>query len=710
MKKTTYSIVFALLSLTFVSYYSFYDDGTGKEKLLLKSLMQSIRSGHYSPQPVNDEFSEKVFTLYIERIDLNKKIFLKEDIQKLEKYKKLIDDQLNAGSLEFFDLSLELLNKRIPEAQQYYKEALAEPFNFNIDESIELDAEKNKFSTTKDELKNEWRKAMKYQVMNRVLERLDTQEKLKEKNDTSTAVKTFDELEKESREKILKNHEDWIARLQKLNRTDRLNIFLNCIANVNDPHTEYFPPADKENFDIGMSGQLQGIGAQLSEKDGQIEVTHIVPGSPSYRQGILKEGDIILKVAQGDDEPVDIVDMRLDNAVKLIRGPKGTKVRLTIKKKLDGSIEEISIIRDVVILEDTYAKSAIIEMNGARYGYIFLPKFYADFQHTGGRTCSRDIQAELEKLKAEKVKGIVFDLRNNGGGSLNDVVDMAGLFIDKGPVVQVKSRSGSPYEMNDRNGGIVYDGPMVMMVNTFSASASEILAAAMQDYKRAVIVGSPSTFGKGTVQQFVMMDDFVSKEEKSSLSPADAKYVSEASIKLTMRKFYRINGGTTQLKGVIPDIILPDAFSYIDIGEKEQEYPMKWDEIKALPYTPYSPVSWKLDMAALAAKSKRRTDTNSVLKLYEENAQRVKQLKDKTLVSLNMEKYKEEQNKLKEEAKKYEDIEKTIQAIKPGFLQQDLYEMQNDTAKVSREKKWLEKLTKDSYLYESLLITSDMGR
>ena len=371
--------------------------------------------------------------------------------------------------------------------------------------------------------------------------------------------------------------------MDKIDESDWLSIYLNSITTIYDPHTAYFPPQDKENFDIAMSGQLEGIGARLTSKGGFIVVAEIVPGSACWRQGQLKVGDKILKVGQGDEEPIDITDMRTDHAVKYIRGKKGTEVRLTVKQ-VDGSVITIPIIRDIVILEETYTKSAVIDNKG----YINLPKFYADFSGNGGRDCSDDVKNEILKLKEEGVEGIILDLRNNGGGSLQDVVEMAGLFIKEGPIVQVKAKVGKPRVYSDTDESVYYDGPLVVMVNTYSASASEILAAAMQDYGRAVIVGgSPTTFGKGTVQRAFDLDGFVS-EAYDEIKPLGA-------LKLTLQKFYRIDGGTTQLKGVTPDIILPDTWSYLNVGEKDQEFPIPWDEIGS----PEVPGVGKLNQAAI---------------------------------------------------------------------------------------------------------------
>ena len=524
---------------------------------------------------------------------------------------------------------------------------------------------------------------------------MESQEKAKEKSDT-VKLKSKTELEADARKKILKSNDDYFKRLKEFDRDDRIAIYFNAIAGVYDPHTEFFAPKDKANFDIGMTGQLEGIGAQLQEKDGYIKVSSIVPGSASYKQGQLKGGDIILKVGQGDAEPVDLTDMKLDDVVLLVRGKKGTEVRLTVKKP-DASVMLISIIRDIVVLEDTYAQSVILK-GKKNIGYIKLPSFYADFSGKTNRSCSKDIRKELEKLKAENVDGIILDLRYNGGGSLPDVVDMAGLFIDKGPVCQVKQKSATAQVLEDRDAGIVYDGPLTVMVNSNSASASEIMAAAMQDYNRALIVGtSPSSFGKGTVQRFFNLDDY--------LPPAYANIKPLGEVKITTQKFYRINGGTTQLKGVIPDVILPDPYYLLDQGEKEQDYPMAWDEIAP---AKYSTLKQAYSVSQIKTNSAERVKNNPGFAILNDAAKRLKKQKDNTVVSLNFDKYVAEQKAYKEEAKKMDALDKEIEGVEVVALKADAFP-ESDTVKVNKTKDWYKALRKDIYLNETVSIMNEMN-
>src|SRR4051812_35121668 len=448
------AIAVALASYTYINRPAV----SQKEEAIDQTLVQSLSQFHYSPLVMNDDFSEKVFKLYIERLDFSKKFLIDSDIAELKKYEHSIDDDITNREFNFFDKSLEIIDKRVEEAKVYYTESLDKPFDFTKDDSIQLDPEKLSFSKNKEDLREAWSKSMKYQTLVQIMDMTEKQEKAKERNDTAKVkdelfkLKTKEEIEIAARAKVLKSNDDYFKRIKTFKRNDRLASYFNAITAMYDPHTEYFAPKDKANFDIGMSGQLEGIGAQLQEKDGLIKVSSIIVGSASYKQGQLKVGDVIMKVAQGTADPVDITDMRLDEAVQLIRGKKGTEVRLTVKKP-DASVIIIPIIRDIVVIEDTYAQSVILK-GKKKIGYIKLPEFYADFSGRGGRNCSSDVKIELQKLKDEKVDGVILDLRYNGGGSLPDVVKMAGLFIDKGPIVQVKQKAGAASVLQDEEAGV----------------------------------------------------------------------------------------------------------------------------------------------------------------------------------------------------------------------------------------------------------------
>lgn len=669
-----------------------------KDETLASVVMHSLENFHFQPQSINDEFSKETFKFYVDQLDHYKRFLIQEDIDKLKKFETQLDDEINTNNFTFFELSNTLIENRIIEAKEYYTELLQKPFNYKVKESIELDPEKINPAANKKALKERWRKNLKYSVEAR-LYTIEKQQKDKlEKKDTSYVEKSFKEIEKEAREKVLKTHDQWFKRLSQLNRTDRLSSYFNSVTSTFDPHTNFYPPKDKENFDIALSGQLEGIGATLEQKDGYIKVVRIVPGSASWKQGELEAGDKILKVAQGIEEPVDIVDMRLDDAVKLIRGKKGTEVRLTVEK-IDNSEKIIPIIRDIVVLEETYAKSLIINKDKSKekVGYIKLPKFYADFNKQGGRSCAKDVKAEVEKLKTEGAEGIIIDLRNNGGGSLQDVVDMAGLFIKTGPIVQIKARTGAPYILSDLDPQVQFDGPLVILVNSLSASASEILAAAMQDYDRAIIMGSASSYGKGTVQRFVDLDAFL-PETMASVKPL-------GSMKLTIQKFYRVNGGATQLKGVEPDIVLPDNYMYIEIGEKEIDNAMNWDEILPASYTATHSINNKNKIIEL---SKKRIATDSIFDAINNKAKHLKESRDKTLIELNYETYKQVRKDEEKANEAHKDILKPIEQLIVSNIAVDTIGFSADSSKVASNTEFIKTVKKDSYIFEALQVIDDM--
>lgn len=670
-------------------------EAADKNAVLMKVLMQGLNSAHFHPKKVDDTFSKEVYKTYLDRLAFNKLLLTQADINQLRRFETDIDDEVKKGTYEFFNFATDLFMTRLKESEAFYKEILAKPFDFTVDEAVETDVDKLGYPADKVALKEAWRKYLKYQTMIQLSELIDIQEKAKENKDAKVVQKSMLELEAEARKKVVKTYEDFYRRRDQTEKEELMALYVNSITNLYDPHTEYFPPKAKEQFDISMTGRLEGIGASLQEKEGQIRVMEIVPGTPSYRQGDLKAGDIILKVSQGRQEPVNVEGMRLDKAIQLIRGKKGTEVRLTVRKP-DATIKVIPLIRDVIIIEETYAQSALIQEK-QKVGYIKLPTFYADFARKGGRNSGDDVKNEIAKLKQEGATGIILDLRNNGGGSLPDAVEMSGLFIPEGPVVQVESSGAAPNVLRDRDPATQFSGPLVVMVNSFSASASEILAAAMQDYKRAVIVGSSSTYGKGTVQQVFDFDQ-VLPSEYNALKPF-------GSLKLTTQKFYRINGGATQLKGVTPDIILPDLYTYIEQGEKEQEHALPWDEIKPADYKAWSNPA--LNVERIKANSKQRIANNPLFNAITEQAKSYKTRADRTSYSLKLEDYRAMQKKAKEESKKYEALQKSAPAITVTALKADLDRAQSDSVRINRMNKFASNLQKDIYLGEALNVVKE---
>ncbi len=689
------------LPLILIAFFAFtiYQSGR-KEKILLEVLTKSLEAGHYEAYKVDDLISGRVYEKYIENLDYGKRYFLKTDIEKFKKFQYTIDDEINNKSFEFFNLTVDIIAKRQSEVESFYTGMLEKPFEFDKKESFESDPEKLEYVKNEKERKERWRKLLKYQTLVKLNNLLTIQENAIADKDTAFKVETFDALEIKARKNVSNDYKQMFRRLNRLKEKDRLSTYLNALTESYDPHSEFMPPKEKANFDIRMSGQLEGIGAQLQEQnDGYTKVARIVPGSASWKQGQLKAGDLILKVAQGDGEPLNIVGMPTDDAVQFIRGKKGTEVRLTIKKP-DGSILIIPIIRDIVVLEETFAKSAILkgESSDFKTGYIYLPSFYVDFNNRNGRHCSKDVELEIEKLKSENVDGIILDLRNNGGGSLPDVVDMAGLFIKEGPIVQVKGRYGKPYILKDRDPRVQYNGKLIIMVNTLSASASEIMAAAMQDYDRALIVGSPITYGKGTVQKIVNLDQMINNSY-DDVKPLGA-------LRLTIQKFYRINGGATQLKGVEADVNLPDFYGGVEIGERELDGVIPWDEIDAAKYTKWdNPIT---NVNVLKEKSEKRVAENKDFNLVNKNSQRMKGQRELTEYSLNFKKYRDNQKKLKEESKKFGNIFKEKTSVSAFSLKEDLERISGDSLKIAGAQEWIKSLSKDAYLEETVKIMGEM--
>jgi carboxyl-terminal processing protease len=689
------NIFFVVAPFIFVAtgfYMKAQDEG---ESILLQAVNMSLQGAHYDPPLVDDAFSQKAFDLYLKNIDGNKRLLLASDTVQLVNYRNEIDNEINDGTYKLFNLSLELIQKQTKSTEGYFEEFLAHPFSFIENEEVNL-GEDMPFAKDETELRDRWRKYLKYSVLSRLHDDIIAQEKAIEKSDTIFTPKSYDSLEYHARKNVLKTHRDWYKRLNRLDRKDRLALYINSITAVYDPHTNYFPPEQKEDFDIQMSGQLEGIGAQLQEKDGYIKITNIIPGGPSSLQGELMANDLILKVKQEGGEPVEIIDWRINDAVKIIRGKKGTKVTLTVRKP-DGSVKNITITRDVVVLEETYAKSLILhDQDNVKTGYIYLPTFYADFQNPRGRFSWKDVKVEVEKLKATGIKGIILDLRNNGGGSLDDVVKMGGLFIDQGPIVQVKEKGRQAQVLEDRYPGAEWDGALVIMINEFSASASEIMAAAMQDYGRAVIVGSSSSHGKGTVQRFLNLNQTLRNKNLPDLG----------SVKLTIQKFYRINGDATQLKGVNSDVVLPDNYMYIKTGENENDHAMAWDQISSSKYET-SP----LDAHNKAIKkSQARVKKNETFNLIQENALRWELQREINTFPLSLEAYKAQEVKEKKEGEKYEALNKIIiNGFVVRNIPSDLALINGEESRVKRNEEWIKGIAKDPYVYEALQIIEDLN-
>ena len=691
-----------------------------KDKLLLDLITYVLQKGHYDPKDINDEFSAGVYKDFINGLDPLKRYFLASDIEEFSKYKTEIDDQIKNKDLTFFDLVYGRFIERMEDVKKIYPEVLDKPFDFTENETINVDYDNLAYATSRKELKERWKQQLKFTTLSSYYDLVEEQNKKekgvttsksddyegddedgevenktsKESADEPFEPKSLAELESKARETAKSSLDEYFEFTKDLQRKDYFAIYLNTIVEEFDPHTNYFAPPDKDRFDLRMSQKLEGIGARLQKKNDYITVIEIISGGPAWRSEKIEVGDAILKVKQEDEkDAVSIVGMRIDDAVKLIKGPKGTKVTLTIKN-VDGTISDKVITRDVVELEETYAKSSLIDKGDRKFGLINLPQFYFDMENYKERNAATDVKKEILRLKEEGMEGLVLDLRDNGGGSLRTAVDIAGLFIKKGPIVQVAS-AGNKEVLEDKDSEIVWDGPLVILVNELSASASEILAAAMQDYKRAIILGSKQTYGKGTVQNVIDLNQWLRKNDLGDLG----------ALKITSQKFYRVNGGSTQLEGVKSDVVMPDRYSYIDVGERDYDNPLPYDKIDAAKYDVWDGY---IDYDETIEKSKARMAQNEQLKLIDDNARWIKERRDEKVVNLNFDKYSAEIEQRKKETERFDAIDEYDNHLTFESLPYETALMKQDTTLSEKRKRWHKNLSKDMYVEEAVHVLEDL--
>jgi len=672
-----------------------------KYETILHNVGEYLEELHYSPKAIDDKFSMEVFNKYLTEVDAEKNVFFQSDIDELQgKYGTKIDDEILGKPIQFVPAVNVIYKKRLEETEGLYKEVLSKPFDFSKEEDYNQNYDQLKWPHSEAERKEAWRKQLKYLSLERYSDLLDGQEA--RKHDSGFVKRSDAALEQEARDRTLKIMDRIYERLKvKTTDDDRFNMFVESIVQSMDPHTDYFPPVEKRYFDEQMSGRFFGIGASLKEDDGNIKITTLVTGSPAWKSGKVAIGDIILKVAQDTGEAVDLTGFGVEDAIKLIRGKKGAEVKLTLKKT-DGTTQVVPLIRDEIVQDElTFARSAIVNSPKGKIGYIYLPEFYADFDNDKGNRCSIDVAKEIMKLKAEKVDGIVLDLRNNGGGSLYDVVQMAGLFVEQGPIVQVRSRDEKPQIYPDHDKTVLYDGPFAVMVNELSASASEIFAAAIQDYHRGVIIGSSSTYGKGTVQRPIGLDKTLGLANPNS---------ELGTIKLTLQKFYRISGGSTQLRGVSSDIVLPDIYpdiyEYAKIREKDNPDALPWDEIQKADYTPWK---YAYDMSVIKGLSNQRLKNDSALNQIQSDAQWLSKTEDKVF-SLNLQKYRDEQKQIKATVRQIETLSRlpASNQLSVQSLPEDAHKYDDDKLKAERFQAWLKERRSDVWLGETVNVLDDM--
>lgn len=674
------------------------DDTTLEQrKKLLAAIGLLLEKQHYSPKAINDQFSKQVFSKFLEELDGEKNFFLQSDIEELKKYETTIDNEIHGGDIAFSPAVGIIYDKRLAEITSLYKEILATPFNFSVDEVYQSNSEKISYCKSVEERRDRWYKKLKYLTLERYSDLIDQREKITNKD----SIKADANIEIEARERVLKIMNRTFEKI-KIAATDekRFSSFVNVITNLMDPHSDYFPPVEKRAFDEQMSGRFYGIGAQLQETEGVIKIASLVAGYPAWRSGEIEANDIIVKVAQSKTgEAIDITGYEITEAVKLIRGNKGTEVTLTIKKQ-NGTTKIVTLMRDEIVQDESYVRSAVINENNKKIGYIYLPDFYADFERVDGARCSEDVAVEIRKLKAENIDGIVMDLRSNGGGSLYEVVQMVGLFIKTGPIVQVRDKEGKISVLSDNNPSVLYDGPLAVMVNGFSASASEIFAAAIQDYKRGIIVGTTtSTYGKGTVQRNVPLGNIL--DYNSGRTEFGA-------VKLTFQKFYRINGGSTQLKGVEPDILLPDSYEYLKFREKDNTLSLPWDEIKKADYQ-VSATESLLNTTITNAKS--NIVNNEIVSIINSNALWLSKNSEQP-ISLNIVNFKEQQKLVKATVAQINSLVKLKEEMKVTVTKadNDKFYANPDKAKGERYQAWLKSIKSDFYIGTTTQIIGNMSK
>ncbi|MDB3865947.1 carboxy terminal-processing peptidase [bacterium] len=676
-------------------------DNPEKDKLLIDLITYVLEKGHYSPKDMDDAFSRNIYKNFIDGVDPLKRYFLNSDIEEFKQYETAIDDQIKIKDVTFFKLVYTRLTERITQIEKIYPRILELPFNYSIDEELNVDYDKITYPNNIKALENRWRKQLKFTTISNYYDLIEengtnlNEKSTEGKSEDFENPKSLSEIEIEARENTKSSMSEYFDFVNDLESKDYFGIFLNTIVEEFDPHTNYFAPSDRDRFELQMSGKLEGIGARLQKKNDYIKIIEVISGGPAWRGEHVEVGDMIMKVRQeSEKEAVSIIGMRLDDAVKLIKGPKGTKVILTIKR-VDGSIEEEIIIRDVVEIEETYAKSALIKKEDKNYGLIDLRQFYFDMQNYKERNAASDVKKEIIRLKKEGMEGLIIDLRGNGGGSLRTAVDMAGLFIKEGPIVQVASSGSKKEVLNDNDDEIVWNGPLVILINELSASASEILAAAMQDYKRAIVVGSKQSYGKGTVQNLLDLNQWLRNNEMGDMG----------SLKLTTQKFYRVNGGSTQLEGVKSDVVMADRYSYIDIGEKDYDNPLPYDKIEPANYEVWN---GNIDYDKTISRSVERITKSQQLKLIDENAQWIKNRRDVTTVNLNYESYKKDIESRIDETKKFDSIDNYDNKLIYESLPFEIELMKQDSTLFEKRKRWHKSLVNDIYIEEGINILQDL--
>ena len=687
-----------------------------REKVLASAASAFLEEEHVRAKTIDDAVSKEAFQRFVEELDASKLFLLEGDMQKLAKYETDMDDELHAGDLVLGRKGTALLMSRRKLVADVVAKILATPLDFTTNESIETDPKKRAFCKTEEELAARWRGVVKLQVLERTQELEDTLEKKAHpKPDPNKAAVDPDDAKRDAaaekalgdipptfegrRDKVQKElatrYATQFTRLGSVDKLEPAQSFINALNGAFDPHTNYLPPAEEAELDIALTGRLEGIGATLREQEHYILVNDLVPGGAAWQQGKLEVGDLIQSVTQEGKEAVDVMDMPISKVVTMIRGPKGTVVVLKVKKS-DGRLDTISITRDIVRIEATYARGAVLKTKtNGDIGYVHLPGFYGESKKPGERNATEDMRVILNQLTKKGVTSLVFDLRGNGGGLLTHARDIAGLFVNQGPVVQTKDGKGAVEVLSDKDPSISFNGQVVVLVDRFCASAAEIVAGALQDYERAVVVGTSATHGKGTVQAVIDLD----RQLKSHADPLGL-------YKVTIQEYFRVSGGSTQLKGVVPDVFLPDPTSFVESGERTLPHAIPWSTIKAVPFTKV-PHTWKT--GELVTASTARTGTNADFATVTKFAKIMEARKDKTLKPLERTAWQAEYNKAKADLdvldpkKREQKPLLEVAALTPPATSTD--------PRLQRQMdKWKDSLARDLWVDESARVLADMKK
>ena len=652
--------------------------------LVFHNTAEMLQNIHFAPRQLDDDFSGKIFSSYLQQLDPGKRFFTKADIDQFKKYEAGLDDEMRGKEVQFYKVVNKIFQQRLKESENLVDELLKTPFGFTQPGTYNTNTDMLSWTSSTDELKARWKNYLKYQVLVQYEDLLELQEK------DSSEVTSEAGLEQKARESVSRIQKRYIDNLQKLtSEEEAFNTYINSVINLYDPHSNYFLPVDRRGFQESMSGVYYGIGALLQEQQGKVSINELMIGGPAWKSGLVEKGDVILKVTQQGEKPVDCAGMSMSDVIRMIRGQKETFVTITFRKN-DGSLKDIMLKREPLQLEETFVKSAIIE-DSVRIGYISFPRFYTDFGDVNGRSCAKDMANELERLKNENVEAVIIDIRNNGGGSLGEVINMVGLFIDEGPVVQVKSPTSKPYVATVRGNKMIYDGPLIVLVNEMSASASEIFAGAIQDYQRGLIIGSASTYGKGSVQRAFGIANNPSMVSNST---------DLGTINITLQKYYRITGEATQLKGITPDILLPGIYEPYKIQEKSNPSALAWDKIDAVPFKPFNN---RNEFSKIIAGVKQRYNEDTTLNSLKKNLDWLANRSEKH--SLQLSEYQKEQKTLQEKIAHIRSelvTDSAMHIVNPADVDNGLKEREH--FRLESNKAWLNSLKKDLYLSRAVSV------